>query len=118
MALKKASNKIEVLEISGSEVHAVKPDKSTFDDYRDKLFQIGDDGKIKRERGSVAIKELYKLCVKKLVKVTLDDGTIGDIENSDQIVEFLAHLEGASEGTAIDSWLLGLAELTKAEAKN
>src|SRR3990172_12073333 len=116
MRLKKSSGLVEVLTLGDSEVHAVRPDKSTWDEYSDAIFEReGDEVKVKSGK---AIEFVYTKCVKKLVNVEDENGNIVDVVDTNQIVDFLKHLVNTSEGRKLDSWLLCLAELNKPEQKN
>lgn len=115
--LKRASNKVNILEIDGSEIHAVMPDKSVWDEYTDNLFDRDKDGNLKTRSGR-AIKDIYSLCVKKLTNVEVEGKLVAEITDSKQIVEFLSHIDDVKLGQKIDGWLLGLGDLTKEESKN
>jgi len=122
MPLKKASGKVEVFHIDGSEVHAVRPNKAAWDEYSDQLFDRDKNGELQVKSGR-AISTLYRQCVRKLanVEVGVDEKgevILGGITNPDEIVAFLKGLENAEAGRQIDAWLLGMAELSKGEAKN
>lgn len=119
--LKKASNKVEILELDGSKVHAVRPNKSDWDEYTSILFERVD-GKSKTNSGK-AMQEIYRRCIKKLEDVELgvdENGKLatGTLTNSDDIVDFLAQLQNVVEGQKLDGWLLGLAQLDEKESKN
>jgi hypothetical protein len=121
MPIRKANRRVEVLEIDGSEVHAIKPDKSAWDEYTDAFVERGDDGEavFKNSRG---LRALYRACIKLLKNVeTIDEAgvaSVKDISDPDEIVDFISHLSDISVGQKIDNWLLGLGELSAKEAKN
>lgn len=117
MPLKKASNKIQVLELDGSQVHLRVPRKSDWDEYADGLFEKT--GEVTTANSSRAIKRLYRSCIVKLANVEDENGVvIPEITDPDKIVEFIAGLEGIESGRKIDAFLLGLGELDKEEEKN
>jgi len=120
MALKRVSNKVEVFTIDGTEIHAVKPNKAVWDEYVDELFVR--EGKELVTKSAKGLKALYRLCVKKIVNIDYEvDGKINEgatVTDSDTIVDILANLNDADAGRKIDSWLLGLGELTAPEVKN
>jgi hypothetical protein len=115
--LKKASKTVEVFELDGSKIYAVRPDKAAYDEYTDKLFDRTEGGELIIKTGR-AIEELYRACVKKLENVEIDGELKAEVTDGEAIVSFLRHLGDPSAGRKIDNWLLGLSELTKAEAKN
>jgi hypothetical protein len=115
MALKKASNRVEVFDLEGTKIHAVKPDKSAWDEYTDSLFdRTGGELKVKTGEG---MKTLYRACIKKIEDAEID-GALVVLADSDKIVDFLSHLEDIESARKLDSWLMGLGELTPAESKN
>ena len=117
--LKRASNKVEILEVGETKLHAVRPDKSAWDEYADALFdRAAKDNKFK---SGIAIQVLYRNCIKKIEGAAVEENGVEkvvDITSPDEIVDFLIHLGDAEAGRNIDAWLLGLGELTKVEAKN
>lgn len=115
--LKRASNKVQTLDIDGTKIHATMPDKATWDEYTDNLFDRDKDGNLKTRSGR-AIKEIYALCVKKIENVEIDGVLVPELTDSRKIVEFLSHIDDVKAGQKIDGWLLGLGELTKDESKN
>lgn len=121
MPIRTASRKVEIFEIDGSEIHAIKPDKSAWDEYTDAFVSRGDDGEavFKNSRG---LRALYKACIKKLVNVEVIDeqgnASVKDITDPEEIVDFISHISDISIGQKIDNWLLGLGELTAKETKN
>ena len=123
MALKKVSRKVEVLEIDGTKFHAERPNKATWDEYGDALFERDSETgelKIKSGRG---LKALYVSCIKKIENVDIEqpDGTMKHVDaltDADEIVSFIQGLTDLDAGRQIDAWLIGLGELTKAEQKN
>lgn len=121
MALKRASGKVEVLEVEGSFIYAIKPDKAAWDEYTDSLFQRGTDGEV-TVKNSEGIKSLYRICVLKIENVEVEkDGQIVSIPvltNKSEIVDFLSHISDVAAGRKIDGWLMGLGDLSKEEAKN
>lgn len=116
--IKRASGKIQVLNIDGSEVHAVMPDASTWGVYTDALFDRDKEGNLKTNSGK-AIEKLYADCVKKLVNVLDKDGNVvTETVDTKQIVDILRHIDDIKVAQKIDSWLLNLGDLTKEESKN
>jgi hypothetical protein len=122
MAIRRVSRKVEFLEIDGSEVHAVKPDKSAWDEYSDALFaRDATSGEIalKNSRG---LRALYRTCIRLLknVEVQEADGSfvLKSISDPDEIEDFIMHITDRDTSIKIDSWLLGLGEMTKDESKN
>ena len=115
MALKKASKTVVAYDLKGTIIHAVRPDKSVWDEYTDNLFErSGQDIKIQTGAG---MKVLYKACIKKIENAEIDGVSI-TLDNSDQIVDFLSHLEDLEAARKLDAWLQGLGELTPFEVKN
>lgn len=116
--LKRASNKIQELKVDEeTSLFAVMPDKSVWDSYTDGLFDRDKEGNLKTNSGR-AIRDIYKLCVKKVTNVEVDGIVVPEITDPNKIVEFLSHIGDVKAGQKIDGWLLGLGELTKAESKN
>lgn len=119
--LKKVSNQVEVLTIDGTEIHAVRPSKSKWDEYVDDLFVRDKDGEL-QTKSARGIKTLYRACVKKIVNVEVErNGTVASgvtLVDPDEIVDFLTGITDLKAGREIDAWLLGLGELTKEETKN
>jgi hypothetical protein len=115
--LKKAIGKVEVLEVDGSQIYAIRPDKSTWDNYTDELFDRDKDGNLKTKSGR-AIKEIYRTCVKRITNVQVEGLETAEITDPNKIVEFLSHIDDVKAGQKIDGWLLGLGDLTKEESKN
>jgi len=121
MALKRATGKVEVLEVEGSYIYAIKPDKAAWDEYTDSLFQRDEKGEI-TVRNSEGIKSLYRLCVLKIENVEVEkDGktvSVPVLTDKKEIVDFLSHITDVGAGRKIDGWLMGLGDLTKDETKN
>lgn len=123
MALKKVSRKVEVLEIDGTKFHAERPNKATWDEYGDALFERDPETgelKIKSGRG---LRALYLSCIRKVenVDIEAEDGTMkhfDSLTDPEEIASFIQGLTDLDAGRQIDSWLLSLGELTKAEQKN
>lgn len=123
MALKKVSRKVEVLEIDGTKFHAERPNKATWDEYGDALFERDPETgelKIKSGRG---LRALYLSCIRKVenVDIEAEDGTMKHVDvltDPEEIASFIQGLTDLDAGRQIDSWLLSLGELTKAEQKN
>lgn len=121
--LKKVARKVEVLDVDGSKFHAERPNKATWDEYGDALFDRDPETgelKIKSGRG---LKALYTGCIKKIEDVEIEDvdGTIKKVDaitDPEEIASFILGLTDLEAGRKIDSWLLGLGELTKSEQKN
>ena len=123
MALKKVSSRIQVLELEGSKIHAIRPRKEHWDEYADELFVRDPETGEFEVKSSKGIRQLYKICIRKLenVDVEEDDGTLthyDELTDSEQIINFILGLGDADAGRTIDNWLLGLGELTAKERKN
>jgi hypothetical protein len=121
MALKRLSGKVEILDLEGSQIYAIKPDKSTWDEYMDSTYSTGPDGQVKVNTTN-GIRRLYTLCVKKVTNVEVEEEgvmrLVPEITETGKIVDFLSHISDPVAGKKIDGWLLGLGDLSKAEAKN
>jgi hypothetical protein len=115
--LKKASNKVEVLDLDGTKIHAIRADKGIYDDYADVLFDRNDKGELVVKSGR-AIQEVYAKCVKKIENCMIDNVVVAEINDTQKIVEFLTHLDDPITGKKIDNWLLGLSTLEPIEIKN
>ena len=115
--LKKASNKVEVLDLDGTKIYAVRADKSVYDDYADELFDRTATGELKVKSGR-AILEVYRRCVKKVENCIVDGKEVAELSDPAQIVDFLAHLEDPMIGKQIDNWLLNISMLNGEEQKN
>lgn len=121
MSLKSLSPKVEVLEIEGSEIHAVRPTKSMWDEYIGAMFERDKKGEIV-VKSHKALVFLYKACIRKItnVDVELETGIQHKdaITDPEEIVKFMAGLNNLDAGRRIDEWLLSLGELSREEAKN
>lgn len=122
MSLKSISPKVEVLEIEGSEIHAVRPTKSVWDEYIGAMFERDKKGEIV-VKSHKALVHLYRACIKKItnIDVELETGVIEHkdaITDPDEIAKFMAGLNNLDAGRRIDDWLLSLGEMSKEEAKN
>jgi hypothetical protein len=123
MALKQVGRKVEVLEIDGTKFHALRPNKATWDEYGDALFERDSETgelKIKSGRG---LKALYVNCIKKVENVDIEgeDGVMKHVDaitDPEEIVSFIQGLTDIEAGRKLDSWLLSLGDLTKGEQKN
>lgn len=123
MALKKVSSKVQVFEIDGSKIHAIRPRKEHWDEYADELFVRNEKTGEYEIKSSKGIHQLYRVCLKKLENVDIeeDDGTVthkDEITNLEEILDFMRGLGDQEAGREIDSWLLGLGDLTEKERKN
>ena len=123
MALKKVNSRVQVLDLEGSKIHALRPRKEHWDEYADELFVRDPKTGEFEVKSSKGIRQLYRICVKKLENVDIeeDDGTLthfDEITDPEKIISFILGLGDADAGRKIDNWLLGLGELTANERKN
>lgn len=122
MPIRRVDRKVEILEIDGSKIHAIKPDKSAWDEYTDALFaRDATSGEIalKNSRG---LRALYRACIKKLENVEIADEngnfSVTNVTEPDEIEDFIMHITDRDVSVKIDNWILGLGELNKDETKN
>lgn len=117
--LKKVDRKLEVLEIDGTKIHALKPNKASWDRYADAIFSK-EKGTI--NKSSAGWEVLYRECIRKIENVEVEkDGVmvpVAEITAPDEIVSFVLGLTDLEAGRKIDMWLLGLGDLVKEEVKN